>query len=81
VRKATIFRSVSELPTIRSDLLAGLSIVTGVLLHEYLVASIVVLMLSGGTALEAYAPRHASALLGHWQSACLRLLTSAKTIR
>ena len=35
-----------------SDLLAGISIVTAVLLHEYLVASIVVLMLSGGTALE-----------------------------
>ena len=47
-----------------SDLLAGFSIVTGVLLHEYLVACIVVLMLSGGSALEAYATRHASALLG-----------------
>ena len=47
-----------------SDLLAGFSIVTGVLLHEYLVASIVVLMLSGGSALEAYATRRASALLG-----------------
>src|SRR5690348_7797500 len=34
-----------------SDLLAGFSIVTGVLLHEYLVACIVVLMLSGGSAL------------------------------
>jgi cation transport ATPase len=38
-----------------SDLLAGFSIVTGVLLHEYLVACIVVLMLSGGSALEVYA--------------------------
>ena len=47
-----------------SDLLAGFSIVTGVLLHEYLVSCIVVLMLSGGSALEAYATRHASALLG-----------------
>ena len=47
-----------------SDLLAGFSIVTGVLLHEYLVACIVVLMLSGGSALEVYATRHASALLG-----------------
>ncbi len=47
-----------------SDLLAGFSIVTGILLHEYLVATIVVLMLSGGSALETYATRHASALLG-----------------
>jgi heavy metal translocating P-type ATPase len=46
-----------------SDLLAGLSIVTAVLLGEYLVASIVVLMLSGGTALEQYATRRASAVL------------------
>lgn len=46
-----------------SDLLAGLSIVTAVLLGEYLVASIVVLMLSGGTALEDYATRRASAVL------------------
>lgn len=46
-----------------SDLLAGISIVTAVLLHEYLVASIVVLMLSGGTALEEYASRRASSVL------------------
>jgi heavy metal translocating P-type ATPase len=46
-----------------SDLLAGFSIVTGVLLHEYLVACIVVLMLSGGSALEQYATRRASAAL------------------
>jgi len=49
-----------------SDLPAGFSIVTGVLLHGYSVASIVVLMLSGGSALETYATRHASALLGVW---------------
>ena len=35
-----------------SDLLAGISIVTAVILGEYLVAAIVVLMLSGGEALE-----------------------------
>src|SRR5580765_4134982 len=46
-----------------SDWLAGFSIVTGVLLHEYLVASIVVLMLSGGTALEQYATSRASSAL------------------
>lgn len=46
-----------------SDLLAGLSILTAVLLGEYLVGSIVVLMLSGGTALEHYASRRASSVL------------------
>ena len=46
-----------------SDLLAGISVVTSVLLHEYLVGAIVVLMLSGGTALEYYATRRASAVL------------------
>ena len=46
-----------------SDLLAGISIVTSVIEGEYLVGSIVVLMLSGGTALEAYASRRASAVL------------------
>jgi heavy metal translocating P-type ATPase len=43
-----------------SDLLAGISIVTSVLLGEYLAGSLVVLMLSGGQALEAYAVRQAS---------------------
>ena len=46
-----------------SDLLAGLSIVTSVLLGEYLAGSIVVLMLSGGEALESYAVRSASRVL------------------
>src|SRR5579859_6541577 len=46
-----------------SDFLAGASIVTAVLLHEYLVASIVVLMLSGGTSLEEFATRRASRVL------------------
>jgi heavy metal translocating P-type ATPase len=46
-----------------SDLLAGLSIVTSVLLGEYLAGSLVVLMLSGGGALEAYAVRSASSVL------------------
>ncbi|QDT98711.1 Copper-exporting P-type ATPase B [Gimesia aquarii] len=46
-----------------SDLLAGISIVVSVLLHEYLAGSLVVLMLSGGEALEAYAVRSASSVL------------------
>ncbi len=46
-----------------SDLLAGISIVTAVLLAEYLAGTLVVLMLSGGAALEAYAVRSASSVL------------------
>ena len=46
-----------------ADLLAGLSIAVSILLGEYLAGSIVVLMLSGGTALENYASRRASAVL------------------
>lgn len=46
-----------------ADLLAGLSIVTAVLLAEYLAGSLVVLMLSGGAVLEQYAVRKASSVL------------------
>jgi heavy metal translocating P-type ATPase len=46
-----------------SDLLAGLSIITSVLLGEYLAGALVVLMLSGGEALEAFAVRSASSVL------------------
>jgi heavy metal translocating P-type ATPase len=54
-----------------SDLLAGISIVTSVVLgylngsagSEYLAGALVVLMLSGGEALEAYAVRSASSVL------------------
>jgi len=46
-----------------SDLLAGISVITAILLGEYLVGAIVVLMLSGGAALEHYATRRASAVL------------------
>ena len=46
-----------------SDLLAGLSIIVSAILGEYLAGAIVVLMLSGGTALEDYATRRASAVL------------------
>jgi len=46
-----------------SDLLAGISIVTSMLLDEYLAGTLVVLMLSGGETLEAYAVRSASSVL------------------
>lgn len=46
-----------------ADLLAGLSIVTAICLYEYLAGSLVVLMLSGGAALETYAIRKASSVL------------------
>jgi len=46
-----------------SDLLAALSIVTSVALGEYLAGALVVLMLSGGQALEAYAVRRARSVL------------------
>ncbi len=46
-----------------SDLLAGISIVVSAVLGEYLAGSLVVLMLSGGEALEAYAVRSASSVL------------------
>ena len=46
-----------------SDLLAGISIVTAAVLGEYLAGTLVVLMLSGGQALEAYAVRRASSAL------------------
>ena len=46
-----------------SDHLAGISIVTSVILGEYLVGAIVILMLSGGTALEEFASRRASSVL------------------
>lgn len=46
-----------------SDLLAGLSIVTAVVLGDYLAGSLVVLMLSGGRALESFAVRRASSAL------------------
>ena len=46
-----------------SDLLAGMSIITSVLLQEYLAGSLVVLMLSGGETLENYAIKTASKML------------------
>jgi heavy metal translocating P-type ATPase len=46
-----------------SDLLAGISIVAAVLLQEYLAGALVILMLSGGEALEAFALGRASSVL------------------
>ncbi len=46
-----------------ADLLAGISIITAVVLGQYLVAAIVVLMLSGGEALEEFATARASSVL------------------
>lgn len=46
-----------------SDLLAGISIVSAVVLGEYLAGAFVVLMLAGGAALESYAVARASSVL------------------
>lgn len=46
-----------------SDLLAGMSIITAILLEEYLAGSLVVLMLAGGQTLENYAIKTASRML------------------
>src|SRR6516225_2034584 len=58
-----------------SDLLAGVSILSAVLLREYLVGSIIVLMLSGGAALEQYATRRLLQSSMHWPSGCPSELT------
>ena len=46
-----------------ADHLAGISIVTSVVLHEYLAGTLVVLMLSGGQTLERFAVGRASSVL------------------
>jgi heavy metal translocating P-type ATPase len=46
-----------------SDLLGGISIITSVVLGEYLAGAIIVLMLAGGEALEGYALHSASSVL------------------
>lgn len=60
-----VFDLVHKLMTLKfgSDLLAGMSIITAILLGEYLAGSLVVLMLSGGKTLENYAIRTASRML------------------
>jgi heavy metal translocating P-type ATPase len=61
-----------------SDLLAGISIVTALILGQYLAGAFVVLMLAGGEALEGYAVRSASSML---QSLAKRMPTIARLKR
>lgn len=60
-----IFDLIRKLITFNfgSDLLAGMSIITAVLLEQYLAGTLVVLMLSGGKTIENYAIRTASKTL------------------
>ena len=60
-----------------SDLIAGVSILSAVLMQEYLVACVVILMLSGGQALESYATRRASSVL---HSLARRMPTSSHLV-
>lgn len=46
-----------------ADFLAAVSIIASLILEEYLAGAVIVLMLSGGEALEAYATRRASSVL------------------
>lgn len=46
-----------------ADLLAMLALISGAILSQYLAASLIILMLSGGEALENYAMRKASSVL------------------
>ncbi len=46
-----------------ADLLAGIAIVTAVFLAQYLAGAVIVLMLSGGSVLEAYAIKRAASVL------------------
>lgn len=61
-----------------ADLLAGIAILTAILLQEYLAGTLVVLMLSGGEALEAYAVRSASGVL---QALAKRMPTTAHRVQ
>lgn len=57
-----LLRKVAKLE-FGADLLGGISIITSLLLGEYLAGAIIVLMLSGGEALESYALRNATSVL------------------
>lgn len=46
-----------------ADSLAAIAIITSVILHQYLAAVLIILMLAGGQTLEAYAMRKASSVL------------------
>lgn len=48
---------------IGADLLAAIALITGVILHEYLAATLIILMLASGQTLEYYAMRKASSVL------------------
>lgn len=54
---------MKRLVSLASDPLALICIVTAIVTHEYIVAAIIVVMLTGGRALEAHATRRASAVL------------------
>lgn len=58
----SLLRSLAKLE-VNADFLAGLSIITSLLLGEYLAGAIIVLMLAGGRSLESYAVHKASAVL------------------
>ena len=60
-----------------SDFLAGLSIVTATIMGELLVATIIVLMLSGGQTLEAFATKRASSVLDALAIRCRTLRTAS----
>lgn len=57
-----LLRKVAKLE-FGADLLGGISIITSLLLGEHLAGAIIVLMLSGGEALESYALRNATSVL------------------
>lgn len=46
-----------------ADLLAAIALLTGVALHQYLAATLIILMLASGQTLESYAKRKASSVL------------------
>ena len=46
-----------------ADLLAAIALITGIILHEYLAATLIILMLTTGQTLEYYARRKASSVL------------------
>lgn len=46
-----------------ADLIAAIALVTAIILHQYLAAVLIILMLSSGQTLEAYAMRKASSVL------------------
>lgn len=46
-----------------ADLLAAIALITGILLHQYLAATLIVLMLASGQTLEYYAKQRASSVL------------------